>query len=246
MHFHVVTLFPEFFTSPLSSTMLDKGRERGAIDFSVIDVRDFAHDRHRVTDDTPYGGGQGMVMKVGPLVEAIESAAAGGARPRRILLTPRGRVFDGEQAERLASESALVLVCGRYEGVDERVSAVVDEEISIGDFVLSGGEPAALIVIDAVSRLVPGVLGCAQSAAEESFSDGLLEFPQYTRPAEYRGVAVPEVLLSGDHGKIARWRRREALRRTLEWRPELLERADLDDDDRRWLEELRGRGGGDG
>jgi len=240
MHFHIVTLFPEFFASPLSATMLGKGRERGAIGFSIYDVRDFTHDRHRVADDTPYGGGQGMVMKVEPLTEAIEATGEGADRPRRILLSPRGRAFDVELAEELAAGGDLALVCGRYEGVDERVRSVVDDEISVGDYILSGGEPAVLVVIDAVARLVPGVLGCSQSAVEESFADGLLEFPQYTRPAEFRGDAVPKILLSGDHARIAEWRRRESLRRTLEWRPELLETADLTERDHRWLMQLAG------
>ncbi len=238
MHFHVVTLFPEFFDSPLSATMLAKGRERGAIRFSIHDVRDYTDDRHRTADDTPYGGGQGMVMKPDPLVAAIEATGDGEGRPRRILLSPRGRVFDGELAFELARMDSLAIVCGRYEGIDERVRAFVDDEVSVGDYVLSGGEPAALVVIDAVARLIPGVLGCAQSALDESFTEGLLEYPQYTRPAEFRGMPVPEVLISGDHGKIAEWRRREALRRTFDWRPDLLLDADLSDEDRLWLAEL--------
>lgn len=239
MHFHVITLFPQYFASPLAATMLAKGRERGALQFTVHDVRDHTVDRHRVADDTPYGGGHGMVMKIEPLVAALESLGTGAERPHRILLSPRGRVFDGELARRLATYAELALVCGRYEGVDDRVRNFVDDEISIGDFVLSGGEPAAMVVIDAVSRHVPGVLGCPQSAVDESFAEGLLEYPHYTRPAEFRGLGVPEVLLSGDHAKIAAWRRREALRRTWEWRPELLASADLNDDDRAWLEQLR-------
>jgi tRNA (guanine37-N1)-methyltransferase len=238
MHFHIVTLFPEFFASPLSATMLAKGRERGSIDFTVHDIRDYTADRHRTADDTPYGGGQGMVMKPEPLVAAIEATGHGAGRSHRILLSPRGRVFDGELASSLAEKSSLCIVCGRYEGVDERVRAFVDEEISIGDYVLSGGEPAALVVIDAVARLVPGVLGCARSAIEESFAGGLLEYPQYTRPPAFRGMTVPDVLVSGDHGAIAGWRRREALRRTLEWRPDLLLKADLSERDRAWLAEL--------
>lgn len=234
MHFHIVTLFPEFFASPLASTMLAKGVERGALAFSVHDIRAHTTDRHRTADDTPYGGGRGMVMKPEPLVAAIEAVDAAGIRSRRILLSPRGRVLDGELAQRLAGEAALTLVCGRYEGVDERVRGFVDEEVSIGDYVLSGGEPAALVVIDAVARLVPGVLGCAESAVDESFAAGLLEYPQYTRPPEFRGVAVPEVLLSGDHGKIAAWRRREALRRTVDWRPDLLRDAPLSEAERAW------------
>ncbi len=239
MHFHVVTLFPELFASVIDATMLKKGRERGAIDFTFHDIRTHATDRHRVTDDTPYGGGAGMVMKPEPLVAAIEATGGGVGRPHRVLLTPQGAVFDAARARALAARPALALICGRYEGVDERVRATVDEELSIGDVVVSGGEIAAIVVIDAVARLVPGVLGCAESAEQESFQDGLLEYPQYTRPPEFRGERVPEVLLSGDHGAIARWRRRESLRRTLARRPDLLERAELSDDDRRFLDELK-------
>jgi len=239
MHFHVITLFPGFFASPLAETMLAKGVERGVLTFTIHDVRDHTTDRHRVADDTPYGGGQGMVMKPDPLVAAIESAGTGAERPRRILLSPRGRLFDGELARELAHVPALAIACGRYEGVDERVRAFVDDEVSIGDFVLSGGEPAALVLIDAVARLVPGVLGCAQSAVDESFADGLLEYPHYTRPPEFRGLSVPDVLLSGDHGKIAVWRRRESIRRTLQWRPDLLRDADLSTADREWIEQLK-------
>jgi tRNA (guanine37-N1)-methyltransferase len=239
MHFHVVTLFPELFASVIEATMLKKGRERGAIDFTFHDIRAHAADKHRVTDDTPYGGGAGMVMKPEPLVAAIEATGTGADRPHRVLLTPQGAVLDAARARALAARPALALICGRYEGVDERVRAYVDEELSIGDVVVSGGEIAAIVVIDAVARLVPGVLGCAESAEYESFQDGLLEYPQYTRPPEFRGAAVPEILLSGDHGAIARWRRRESLRRTLERRSDLLERAGLSDEDRRILDELK-------
>jgi tRNA (guanine37-N1)-methyltransferase len=238
MHFFVLSLFPDFFASPLATTMLRKAQERGAADYVLIDVRDFATDKHRITDDTPYGGGSGMVMKPEPVVAAIESLPAGDAAPRRILLSPRGERFSQATAERLAALPAIALVCGRYEGVDERVRDFVDEEISIGDFVLSGGEIGALVLIDAVARLVPGALGCADSATDESFAGGLLEYPQYTRPPEFRGRAVPPVLLSGDHGEIARWRRREALRRTLQSRPDLLANAALSDEDRRFLDDL--------
>ena len=239
MHFHVVTLFPELFDSVIGATMLRKGRERGAIDFTFHDVRTHATDRHRVTDDTPYGGGAGMVMKPEPLVAAIEATGSGADRPHRVLLTPQGGLFDAAAARALAARPALALICGRYEGVDERVRPYVDEEVSIGDVVLSGGEIAALVVIDAVARLVPGVLGCAESAETESFQDGLLEYPQYTRPPEFRGARVPDILLSGDHAAIARWRRRESLRRTLAQRPDLLDRAELSDEDRRILDELK-------
>ena len=238
MHFHVVTLFPELFTSVVETTMLKKGQERGALAFSFHNVRDYATDKHRVTDDTPYGGGQGMVMKPEPLTAAIEATGRGPQRPWRVLLSPQGAVLTPARARALADRPALALVCGRYEGVDERVCAVVDEELSIGDYVVSGGEIAAVVVIDAVARLVPGVLGCAESAAEESFADGLLEYPHYTRPPEFRGARVPQMLLSGDHGAIARWRRHESLRRTWERRPDLLERAELSDDDRAFLASL--------
>lgn len=239
MRFHVLTLFPEFFVSALSSTMLQKGQERGVLSVDLVNIRDYATDKHRMTDDTPYGGGSGMVMKPEPLVGALEAVSAASPGVHKILLSPRGARFAQAHAVRLAQKPALALVCGRYEGVDERVLGYVDEEISLGDFILSGGEIAALAVLDAVARLVPGFLGCAASAHEESFSDGLLEYPQYTRPLDFRGQLVPEILRSGDHGAVARWRRREALRRTLHSRPDLLETAPLSDDDRRWLAELR-------
>lgn len=239
MHFHIVTLFPELFASVIDASMLKKGRERGALQFTFHDVRSFATDKHRVTDDTPYGGGQGMVMKPEPLIAAIAAAGSGAGRPHRVLLCPQGAVLDQPRARALAARDALVLVCGRYEGIDERVRAHVDEELSVGDYILSGGEIAAIAVIDAVARLVPGVLGCAQSAEDESFRGGLLEYPQYTRPPEFGGVSVPEILLSGDHQAIARWRRHESLRRTWERRPDLLEEAELSAEDRAFLATLR-------
>jgi tRNA (guanine37-N1)-methyltransferase len=244
IHFHIVTLFPELFGSVLSSTMLQKGQERGKLAFHLHNIRDQATDKHRVTDDAPYGGGDGMVMKPEPVVAALEALGSGPERPHRILLTPQGARFTQGRAAALARLPTVALLCGRYEGVDERVRAFVDEELSIGDFVLSGGEIAALVVIDAVSRLVPGVLGGEQSAAVESFSTGLLEYPQYTRPPEFRGMRVPDVLLSGDHAAIARWRRQEALRRTLAQRPDLLAHAHLGDEDRAFLATLTG--GSDG
>jgi tRNA (guanine37-N1)-methyltransferase len=240
MHFHIVTLFPELFSSVIDATMLKKGQQRGALAFTFYDVRSYATDKHRVTDDTPYGGGSGMVMKPEPLSAAIEATGSGPDRPRRVLLSPQGAVLTQARACELAAQPALTLVCGRYEGVDERVRARVDEELSIGDYIVSGGEIAAVVVIDAVARLVPGVLGSAESAEDESFRDGLLEYPHYTRPPQFEGAGVPEVLLSGDHGAIARWRRRESLRRTFERRPDLLERARLTEEDRRFLTELFG------
>jgi tRNA (guanine37-N1)-methyltransferase len=193
MHFHLVTIFPELFSSVLATTMLQKGQERGALRFSLYNIRDYAQDKHRMTDDTPYGGGPGMVMKPDPLVAAIEATATATTRPRRVLLSPQGATFTQARAAALAECSDLALICGRYEGIDERVRAFVDEELSVGDYVLSGGEIAALVVIDAVARLVPGVLGCRESIQQESFSEHLLEGPQYTRPAELRGMPVPEM-----------------------------------------------------
>ena len=238
MHFHVVTLFPELFASVIEATMLKKGRERGALRFSFYDVRTFAADKHRVTDDTPYGGGQGMVMKPEPLTAAIEATGTAALRPHRVLLCPQGPTLTESRARGLAAHEELALICGRYEGVDERVRLYVDEELSVGDYILSGGEIAAIVVIDAVARFVPGVLGCAQSAEEESFRAHLLEYPQYTRPPEFRGAHVPDILLSGDHQAIARWRRREALRRTWERRPDLLEHAELSDEEREFVAKL--------
>jgi tRNA (guanine37-N1)-methyltransferase len=242
MRIHILTLFPEMFGSPLAAGILHRARQRGLLDVSLHQLRDYASGRHLQVDDTPYGGGQGMVLKPEPLVAAIEHIAAAD-RPRRILLTPQGAPFTQARAATLAAEPALLLVCGRYEGVDERVRPVVDEELTVGDYVLSGGEPAALVVLDAVARLVPGVLGNEASSQDESHSAGLLEYPQYTRPPEFRGQRIPDVLLSGDHAAIARWRREESLRRTFERRPELLATAPLDDADRAFLRRLGWSGG---
>lgn len=223
--FAVVTIFPRMLDSPLGHSILKAAQEKGLIKIDRIDLRDFTADRHRSTDDAPYGGGQGMVMKVEPLAAAIDSRRAKNPRARIILLTPRGRIFNQETAQRLSQEQEVVLICGRYEGIDERVEAFVDEEISVGDYTLSGGEPAAGVIIDAVARLVPGVLGNENSALEESFSDGLLEYPQYTRPEEFRGMRVPEVLLSGDHERIRQWRRQQSLELTRRRRSDLYERV---------------------
>jgi len=225
LNFTVITIFPRMFDSPLDHSILKKAREKGLVKFNFIDPRDHTTDRHRMTDDYPYGGGEGMVMKAEPLVAAIEEAKSGAQRARVILLTPQGKVFNHDVARRLASEPEIVLICGRYEGIDERVKAFVDEEISVGDYTLSGGEPAATIVIDAVTRLVPGVLGNANSTRDESFSDGLLEYPQYTRPEVFRGLKVPEVLLSGDHERIRQWRRQQSRALTRERRPDLYAKA---------------------
>jgi tRNA (guanine37-N1)-methyltransferase len=241
MHVHVIALFPEMLGPALAAGVLGRARARGLVEVSLHQLRDYASGRHAQVDDTPYGGGQGMVLKPEPLAAAIEHVSAAGA-PRRILLSARGRRFDQARARALAAEPALLLVCGRYEGVDERVLPLVHEELSIGDYVLSGGEPAALVVIDAVVRLLSGALGNVASSIDDSHAAGLLEHPQYTRPEDFRGTRVPEVLLSGDHAAIARWRREEALRTTLERRPDLLGHATLDDTDRVFLRTLGWRG----
>jgi tRNA (guanine37-N1)-methyltransferase len=221
----IVTIFPEYFASPLAAGLLGKAGERGLVWVRLHDLRAWAPDRHRSVDDAPFGGGAGMVMLPGPWFEALDALQAEGPA-HVVLLAPDGRRFDQATAARLAGKPRLVLCCGRYEGIDERVRTRVDEVLSIGDFVLAGGEAAALVVLDAVARLVPGVMGNADSAADESFAAGLLEYPQYTRPAVYRGLEVPAVLRSGDHAAIARWRREQAVERTRRLRPDLLDRAD--------------------
>jgi tRNA (guanine37-N1)-methyltransferase len=225
LNFTVITIFPQMLDSPLGHSILKKAQTNELIKINLIDLRNYTTDRHHTTDDSPYGGGQGMVMKPEPLVAAIEDAKSKSVKARVILLSPRGRVFDQQTARRLADESEVILICGRYEGIDERVNAFVDEQISIGDYTLSGGEPAAVVVIDTVARLVPGVLGNENSAAEESFADGLLEYPHYTRPEEFRGMKVPDVLLSGDHERIKQWRAEQSLRLTRERRPDLLAKS---------------------
>jgi tRNA (guanine37-N1)-methyltransferase len=241
MKIDVVTIFPAMIEAALAPGVVGRARQRGVLDITVHDLRDFTTDRHRVVDDVPFGGGPGMVMKPEPLFAAVEAIAeARGAADAVLLMSPAGRRFTQADAERLARLEHLVVLCGRYEGVDERVAEhLATEEISIGDYVLSGGELPALVVIDAVSRLVPGVVGDEQSVANESFARGLLDYPQYTRPAEFRGHRVPDVLMSGHHAEIRRWRRREALRRTAERRPDLLERAALDAADRELLEQWK-------
>jgi tRNA (guanine37-N1)-methyltransferase len=233
----IVTIFPGFFDSPLAAGLLGKAGERGLVEVRRHDLRAWTHDRHRSVDDAPFGGGAGMVMTPAPWFEALDALLAEGPA-RVILLAPDGARFDQRAAARLAREPRLVLCCGRYEGVDERVRTRADEVLSIGDVVLAGGETAALVVLDAVARLVPGVMGNAASAADESFAAGLLEYPQYTRPAVYRGLEVPAVLRSGDHGAVARWRRRAALERTRRLRPDLLAGAELSDEERELLAAL--------
>jgi tRNA (guanine37-N1)-methyltransferase len=243
MKFDILTLFPGMFAGPFSESIIKRAIEDGLIDIRLHDIRDYAADRHKTADDSPYGGGAGMVMKVEPLAACIEAVRTERSNARVILTSPRGRRFDQALASELATEEALLIICGRYEGVDERVRELfVADEISLGDFVMTGGELAAMVIVDAVSRLIPDVLGSADSALSDSFSDGLLEYPHYTRPAEFRGLGVPDVLLSGNHRDIAQWRRRQALQRTLLTRPDLLADAQLSEKDREYLEEMaRGR-----
>ncbi|MFW2389316.1 MAG: tRNA (guanosine(37)-N1)-methyltransferase TrmD [Polyangiales bacterium] len=240
MRFEIVTLFPELF-DVLRTGLLGKAQDAGTIDVQAITPREFTSDRHRSVDDSPYGGGSGMVLMPGPIAETLDhlDEARAGRPTHRVLLTPQGERFSQSHARRYSELSALTLVCGRYEGFDERIRGLVDEEISLGDFVLLGGEAAALAVIEATARLLPGVLGNDQSAADESHAEGLLEYPQYTRPEEFRGEKVPDILRSGNHAAIARWRRKESLRRTLDRRPELLDTAELSAEDQALLEEIR-------
>lgn len=243
---HVVTIFPRMIAQPLSDGIVQRARDAGLLRLEIHDLRDFTEDRHRSVDDAPFGGGPGMVMKADPFFRAVDAALDGVPREGDavVLLSPRGRPFDQAAARRFAGLERLVLLCGRYEGVDERVAqSLATEEISLGDFVLTGGEVAALAVAEASVRLLPGALGDAGSAANDSFADSLLDWPHYTRPAQLRGLSVPEVLLSGDHEKIRRWRRREALRATRERRPELLRRTRLSEEDAALLRELDQRAG---
>ena len=244
LRFHLVSVLPEIFDSFVATGLVGKAVEKGLISIDRISLRDFAHDKHRSVDDTPYGGGSGMVMNPGPLVEAMESAestemARSGVRPTRILMTPQGEPFTQARARELATRGALTLVSGRYEGIDERARTKMDLEISLGDFVLMGGEVAAMALVEATARLVPGVLGNATSIDDESHSAGLLEYPHYTRPAEFRGETVPPALLSGHHAQIAAWRREQSILRTAARRPDLIARATLSDAERRMLEKAK-------
>ena len=239
MKINILTIFPEMFESVFSSSILGRAREQGLLEITLTDIRPFSGSKHHNTDDYPFGGGAGMVMMYQPIRDAMASVTGDGFRGKRIYLGPRGRKLTTALARELAKEEELVLLCGHYEGVDQRaLDTCVDEEISIGDYILTGGELAAMVLTDCVARFIPGVLGSEESPEEESFSDGLLEYPQYTRPREIDGLAVPEVLLSGDHAKIRAWRRRESLLATLRFRPDLLESASLDAKDQKTLKEL--------
>jgi tRNA (guanine37-N1)-methyltransferase len=249
MQFDVFTLLPEIFPPYLDSSILNRARQKGLINVRVHNIRDYTHDKHHMTDDTPYGGGGGMVMKPEPVFEAVESVLELDTHPSDpqpasnipiILLTPQGRVFTQRVAEELSRHERIALICGRYEGVDERIRQyLVTDEISIGDYVLTGGELPALMIIDAVSRLLPGVLGDPTGAEDDSHSMGLLEYPHYTKPPEFRGVKVPDVLVSGNHAKIIKWRREQALLRTFNKRPDMLEKAELSKEDLKFIERLR-------
>lgn len=231
MRFETLSVFPEVFASYLDASIMGRAQRAGILHFAAHDLRDWTHDRHRTVDDAPFGGGQGMLMKPAPIFEAVEALSAEGPRPHVVFFSPCGRRYDQSCAEALSHEERVLLVCGRYEGMDERAYELADDVFSLGDYVLTGGELAAMVVIDSVVRLLPGALGDAMSAKDESFSDGLLEYAQYTRPASYRGMDVPEVLLGGDHAKVDAWRRRSAVERTARWRPDLIEGADLTPDE---------------
>ena len=239
MKITILTIFPEMFESVLASSILGRAREQGLIEVECVDIRPFSTLKHKNTDDYPFGGGAGMVMLAQPIMDAMDAVTGEGFSGKRIYMGPRGTTLTTAKARELAQEEHLVLLCGHYEGVDQRaLDACIDEEISIGDYILTGGELAAMVLTDCVSRFIPGVLGSGESAEEESFSDGLLEYPQYTRPREIRGMEVPEILLSGDHAKIRAWRRMESLKATKRFRPDLLEKADLTDKEKKLLEEL--------
>jgi tRNA (guanine37-N1)-methyltransferase len=245
MRIDILTLFPQFFDSPLASAIFQRAKDKGLANFNVYNIRDYTHDKHHVVDDYPFGGGAGMLLKPEPVFEALEDVLKDRQPDEEpipvILMTPQGKPFSQSLAFQLAQRKRLVILCGHYEGVDDRVCAhIVTEEISIGDYVLSGGELPALVVADAMVRLIPGVLGSEESAAGDSHTDGLLEFPQYTRPAEFRGWKVPEILLSGNHAKIAAWRREQSLLRTAQRRPDLLAGACLTGKEQKTLKSLAG------
>ncbi|MEN6418544.1 MAG: tRNA (guanosine(37)-N1)-methyltransferase TrmD [Clostridiaceae bacterium] len=225
MRIDILTIFPEMFEGVLGSSMLGRARQNGLVDIRVHNIRDYTDNKHKKTDDYPFGGGAGMVMMAQPIFDCVE-AVLGGEKARRILLSPRGRTLNQKIAKELAGEERLLLLCGHYEGVDERVMTIMDEELSIGDYVLTGGELPAMVLTDCLSRFIPGVLGSEESVADESFSDGLLEYPQYTRPAEFRGLEVPEVLLNGHHAKIQAWRQEQARLKTALNRSDLLAESD--------------------
>ncbi len=240
MFFDILTLFPEMFTGPFDESIIKRAREKGIIEINLINIRDYIIDKHNTADDTPYGGGAGMVMKVEPIYRAWQDLHKKRGEVPVIMLSPQGRPLDQELVKDLSQEQGLILLCGHYEGIDERVKdLIVTDEISIGDYVLTGGELAAMVVVDAVARMIPGVLGDQESMIEDSFYNGLLDYPDYTRPREFMGLEVPEVLLSGNHGAIERWRRKEALKRTYLRRPDLLQKKILSKEELNLLEEIK-------
>ena len=239
MRIETLSTFPRMYDSVMGESIMKRAQNCGALDFFAYDLRDWTHDRHRTTDDSPYGGGQGLVMKCEPIFEAYDEIAANGPKPYVIFLTPTGEPFNQGLATELSSQERLLFICGHYEGIDERAYTLADRCISLGDYVLTSGELASMVVIDAVVRLLDGVLGDEGSAIDESFYDGLLEYPQYTRPASYRGMDVPAVLLSGDHAKVDAWRRRQSLERTLALRPDLLESANTSQEEKAYLVSLQ-------
>lgn len=238
--FDVITIFPEIFNAYLGESILKRALQKGLLDVTIYNLRDFTTDKHRTVDDYPYGGGPGMVMKIEPIYNAAQAIKSDGLERLTVMLSPQGRQYNQEIAETLSREKRrIIFICGRYEGIDERVrESLVDEEISIGDYVLTGGELAALVIIDSIARLIPGVLGDEESSKEESFTWGILDYPHYTRPPEFMGRKVPDVLLSGNHKEIWRWRRREAIRRTLMKRPDLLKKTGLSSEDNEIINEL--------
>ena len=243
MRIDILTLFPEVFSEPLGASIVGRAQKNSIVEINIHDIRKFSHDKHGKVDDRPYGGGPGMIIKPEPIFEAVEfvKKEVPLSTPRVILMTPQGETFAQKKAIELSAEAHLIMICGRYEGVDERVrETLVTEEISIGDYVISGGELAAMVIVEAVVRLLPGALGDENSARSDSFFENFLEYPQYTRPPEYRGMKVPAVLCSGDHEEIRKWRRREALRRTLQRRPDVLEKMELAEEDKKFLKEIKG------
>lgn len=243
MRFDILTLFPGFFSSPLEQSIIGKAIAGGLLQVNAYNIRDYTLDKHRTTDDAPYGGGHGMVMKVEPVARALEALKSEGGTAKVILTTPQGVKFGHTLAKELSNEKRIIIICGRYEGFDERIRGFADLEVSVGDYVLTGGEIPALAIIDSVSRFIPGVLGEPESKEHDSFSNDLLEYPQYTRPEEFRGMKVPEVLLSGNHAEIEKWRRKESLRRTYLRRPDLIEENRLSPEDKKALDDVKaGRG----
>ncbi len=242
IEFHIISIFPEMFEPVLNESILKRAREKGLLNVIAHNLRDYTEDRHRTTDDYPYGGGAGMVMKPGPIAVAIENINKNAPGSRVILMSPQGTLLSQKKAAELSTLDKIILICGRYEGVDERIREnFADEEISVGDYILTGGELPAMVLVDTVSRLIPGVLGGERSSVEESFSELMLEYPQYTRPENFRGHKVPPVLLSGNHEEIRKWQRKESLKRTMERRPDLLEKEELSEEDLKILETLHFR-----